>query len=588
MAKLDATGTSLLYATYLPSGTNGAEAFTIAVDGSQNIYVGGQAGAGYPTTATALQPCTSFGGFVSEIDAAGSLTFSTCLGAGGGGYGGNGIVDMVTDSAQNLHVVGYGTLPLNNPIQSNPGVYGIPFVASISPNSNPPALLFSSYIGSGLNDSLELRLASVGADSSGNLNVVGSAFGFDFPVFNALQPTAPVIPGVDMQAAFIWKIAPANAPASAIEPGGLSFPPQQVGVPSTPQTLNVIDLGSAPLTISNVSTTGDFSVQNNCTTTVAAAGGTCTLVVTYTPSGVGMSNGTLTITDNSAGSPHNAQLTGQGAVASVSVAPNTLSFPSQFVGSTSTGQTVTLTNPGPLSLQISRIATTGDFAETNNCGNVIGPNGTCTVTVTFTPSASGNRTGTLTVTDNASGSPQTVSLSGTGGNASLGLGMATGSSSSATFNAGANVTFTLSIGGQGVAGTASLTCTGAPAAATCTVLGTTSLSATTASTFNAMVTTTARTQVAFRPGALWRATWAWGFALISYVFLAKLPSRRSRIGYLGLLALFALAISSCGGGSSNPQSGGTTVGTPAGTYNLVVTATSGGTTQTQNLTLIVQ
>jgi Abnormal spindle-like microcephaly-assoc'd, ASPM-SPD-2-Hydin len=258
------------------------------------------------------------------------------------------------------------------------------------------------------------------------------------------------------------------------------------------------------------------------------------------------------------------------------------------VGSTSTGQTVTLTNPGPLSLQISHIATTGDFAETNNCGNVIGPNGSCTVTVTFTPSASGNRNGTLTITDNASGSPQTVSLSGTGGNASLGLGMATGSSSSATFNAGSNVTFTLSIGGQGVAGTASLTCTGAPAAATCTAPATTSVSATTASTFNAVVTTTARTQAALHPDAFWGATWAWGFALIGCLFFTTVPSQRSRIGYFGLLALFALALSSCGGGSSNPQSGGATVGTPAGTYNLVVTATSGSTTQTQNLILIVQ
>jgi hypothetical protein len=595
VAKLDPAGTSLLYSTYLADSSTQSEAYALALDAAQNVYVGGVTGlAGatgvYSTTPNALQPCTTSGGFISEIDSTGSLKFSTCLGAGGG----NGIVDMSADSAQNLHVVGYGGLPLNNPIQSNPGYYYYsgPFVASISPNSNPPSILFSSYVGSGLQNDQdqELQSTSVGTDSNGNLYVIGSVYpisGDSFPVFNALQPTAPIV-GSYGGVAFIWKIGATDAPAAALEPAAISFPPQQVGVPSTTQTINVIDLGSAPLTISSVTTTGDFSVQNNCTTTVAAAGGTCTLVVTYTPSGVGTGNGTLTITDNSAGSPHTAQLTGQGAVPSVTVAPNTLSFPTQFVGSTSTGQTVAITNPGPLNFQISRIATTGDFAEANNCGAVIVSNGSCTVTVTFTPSATGNHTGSLSISDGASGSPQTVALSGTGGTASLGLGMATGSSGSAKFNAGSNVTFTLSIGGEGMAGTASLACTGAPAAATCTVPATTSVSATTASTFNAVVTTTARTQASLRPNDFWRAPWAWGFALIGCIILARASSRGSRFAYLGFAVLFVLALSSCGGGSSNPHNGGTMVGTPAGTYTLVVTATSGSATQTQNLTLVIQ
>lgn len=54
------------------------------------------------------------------------------------------------------------------------------------------------------------------------------------------------------------------------------------------------------------------------------------------------------------------------------------------------------------------------------------------------------------------------------------------------------------------------------------------------------MTTTARSQAALHPHAFWDATWAWGFALIGCVFLAKLQPQRSRIGYLGLLALFAL------------------------------------------------
>jgi len=50
-----------------------------------------------------------------------------------------------------------------------------------------------------------------------------------------------------------------------------------------------------------------------------------------------------------------------------------------------------------------------------------------------------------------------------------------------------------------------------------------------------------RTQAAVRPSGLWGTTWTWGFTLIC-VFFVIVPSRRSRIGYLGLLVLFVLAL----------------------------------------------
>ena len=71
----------------------------------------------------------------------------------------------------------------------------------------------------------------------------------------------------------------------------------------------------------------------------------------------------------------------------------------------------------------------------------------------------------------------------------LGLGIPPGGSDSATVTAGSTATYTLSIGGAGINGTATLTCTGAPKGATCTVPGTENVSATTASTFNVTVST---------------------------------------------------------------------------------------------------
>jgi hypothetical protein len=148
VAKLDASGSSLLYATYLAGPSESSQAYAVAADGLQNIYVGGVAGSGYPEV-NSLQSCPSgpnyTAGFVSEIDASGTLTFSTCLGDN------ERVLDLVLDSAQNVDLAGYsnGSLLLMNPIQSKPNLYTGAFVASISPNSHPPSLRFSSFIGSG-------------------------------------------------------------------------------------------------------------------------------------------------------------------------------------------------------------------------------------------------------------------------------------------------------------------------------------------------------------------------------------------------------------------------------------------------------
>ncbi|NJP44538.1 choice-of-anchor D domain-containing protein [Streptomyces sp. PRB2-1] len=96
----------------------------------------------------------------------------------------------------------------------------------------------------------------------------------------------------------------------------------------------------------------------------------------------------------------------------VTTTPGALNFGSVATGSTSAAQTVTVSNPTGSAAAVSALSTTGDFAQTNTCGNSVPANGSCTVSVTFKPTAAGQRTGTLTVT--AGGNTSTVSLSGTG------------------------------------------------------------------------------------------------------------------------------------------------------------------------------
>jgi N,N-dimethylformamidase beta subunit-like, C-terminal/Abnormal spindle-like microcephaly-assoc'd, ASPM-SPD-2-Hydin/Cep192 domain 4 len=97
-----------------------------------------------------------------------------------------------------------------------------------------------------------------------------------------------------------------------------------------------------------------------------------------------------------------------------SPSPGSLGFGNQSVETTSATKPVTLTNTGSVTLNITNIAASGDFAQTNNCGSSVAGGASCTISVTFTPTATGARSGALTIMDDALNSPQQVSLTGTG------------------------------------------------------------------------------------------------------------------------------------------------------------------------------
>jgi RHS repeat-associated protein len=98
----------------------------------------------------------------------------------------------------------------------------------------------------------------------------------------------------------------------------------------------------------------------------------------------------------------------------VSLSHTSLNFGNATVGLTSAAQSVTLTNNQTVSLNISSMVASGDFAQTNTCGTIVLAEGQCTISVTFSPTAAGTRTGKITITDDAGNSPQVVALSGKG------------------------------------------------------------------------------------------------------------------------------------------------------------------------------
>jgi hypothetical protein len=105
------------------------------------------------------------------------------------------------------------------------------------------------------------------------------------------------------------------------------------------------------------------------------------------------------------------------------LSPTTLTFGGQVVGTTSGAQTITLSNPGDNTLNITSIVASttsaptspGDFAiASTTCGATLVPAASCTVNVSFTPVAGGSRTGRIRFTTDAATSPDDVSTSGTG------------------------------------------------------------------------------------------------------------------------------------------------------------------------------
>jgi methionine-rich copper-binding protein CopC len=212
-----------------------------------------------------------------------------------------------------------------------------------------------------------------------------------------------------------------TTPPATLSPSSVTFGNQLLGTSSPPQAVTLTNNVGKKLNISSIAFTGansgDFKQTNNCGSSIAGHS-SCIINVTFTPSAAGTRTATLTATDNAANSPQTASLAGTGTTATVSLAPASVSFGNQQVGTTSGAQALTLSNSTSSTLTISSIAFTGtnsgDFSQTNTCGSSLAAGSSCTISVTFTPAATGARTATLAVTDNASGSPQTASLSGTG------------------------------------------------------------------------------------------------------------------------------------------------------------------------------
>ncbi len=184
VAKLDATGGTLLFSTYL-GGAALDQGNAIALDGTGNTYVTGTTGSDdFPTTAGAFQIIFAGGinaldAFVTKLSAAGSsLVYSTYLGGnlGGGldaGYG------IAVDASGNAYVTGQSN---STNFPTTPGAYrptffsgAEAFVTKLTPDGS--GLVYSTYLGGASFDAGN----AIAIDSFGNAYVTGTTRSLDFP-----------------------------------------------------------------------------------------------------------------------------------------------------------------------------------------------------------------------------------------------------------------------------------------------------------------------------------------------------------------------------------------------------------------------
>ena len=213
-------------------------------------------------------------------------------------------------------------------------------------------------------------------------------------------------------------------PAVGTSTGSMAFGLTAVGSTSSPETLNVSAYG--PVTISNISTSTNFTEADDCPSSLAN-GTVCTMYVYFAPTASGNLNGNVTVNSNGFFNQVNTvSLSGLGSAISLTGAP--LAFGNQLVKTTSAAKSVTVTNTGTSTITMGAITltdTTDYTLATNTCpasGKTLAGGASCTLSVTFGPKSTGAKRGSVVINDSDPSTPQLIGLSGTGtSNVSLSL-----------------------------------------------------------------------------------------------------------------------------------------------------------------------
>ncbi|MFV9507446.1 MAG: choice-of-anchor D domain-containing protein [Oscillochloridaceae bacterium umkhey_bin13] len=218
-------------------------------------------------------------------------------------------------------------------------------------------------------------------------------------------------------------ILPPAQPAIGLTPQTPAFGDQRARTLSASQTVTITNQGDLMLQLDALHLSGPFQRSGgSCPTTlptILAPASSCTVELGFEPIRAIRSAGSLTITSNAPGSPHQVSLDGRGVTPALGFGPTSFRFAPQLVGSSSPTRAITITNPGTAPLMIEALSVNGPFAyDRGNCPATfpasMAAGNSCTALVSFTPQETGTGTGALQVTTDLPGAIYEVPLSGVG------------------------------------------------------------------------------------------------------------------------------------------------------------------------------
>ncbi|ALW86971.1 hypothetical protein AUC43_18935 [Hymenobacter sedentarius] len=406
------------------SATAGDPGFTLTVNGTGFISGSTVSFNGVARTTT----------FVSATQVTAAILASDIATAGTYGV-------TVTNAAPGGGTSAPATFTVNAPVVNNPA----PTITSLSPSTVTAGTAAQTLTVNGTNF---LASSVVNFSSTARTTTFVSATQLTIALSAADQATPGAYPvtvtnpapggGTSAAATFTVNAMPVPAPTLAVTQGSTSYPNngtaynfgnQLVGTTSAPVAFTLTNTSADPLTISSITTTGNFAVSGTAPTTVAA-GSSATVSVTFTPTASGARTGTLVINSNASNAAvYTVNLSGNGQVATpnpliaVSQGGNAIGNGGSFSGFASTTQgsssapvTFTITNGSATdNLTLGTFALTGPFALSGTPPTSVAPNSSATFSLTFTPASTGTNSGTLSIPNNSqTNNPYVINLSGQG------------------------------------------------------------------------------------------------------------------------------------------------------------------------------
>nr|MBA3240671.1 SBBP repeat-containing protein [Acidobacteriota bacterium] len=193
VTKLNATGTGVIYSTYLGGNTNTSFGTGIAVDANGNAYVVGSTEASdFPTVTPFKGDQAGSDSFLAKLNPTGSaLSYSTYI--GGSGTTSDFANAVAVDSAGNAYVVGdtrssdflTGPAPVTASFDGSLGGTQDAFLVKVNTRDagGASSFVYGTFLGGG---AVEVG-RDVAVDAQGNMYVTGRTSSGDFPTSNALD-----------------------------------------------------------------------------------------------------------------------------------------------------------------------------------------------------------------------------------------------------------------------------------------------------------------------------------------------------------------------------------------------------------------